>query len=314
MLDDYDRLCKEYDAEVSAEYDKKYYLPFGSHLLPQDYQDFICKWNKIMTEESGWWNGQFREDFKAQYPTLWTEFRVENKKFMRLYPAEVAAVKAYQADYVDEDSSTEDFPPLPKSPVVEPACNAVSRCCITPCADGLCCDHCWVLREDDTTPLATPAHVPVPIAAPTPEAVDAIEMVPELTSLLANAEPLPSSPAVVPVVPKAPTKYRPPYNHYNWPSPLPKVFVQQIRGRNAWNYNHWRFFREGAWPQDFKASWLIAGNTEFKLTHENCLRYLAYRCNCSVDEFLLKKPIDVNSKLFSPYSGVKGHFIRRYYY
>jgi hypothetical protein len=314
MLDDYDRLCKEYDAEVSAEYDKKYYLPFGSHLLPQEYQDFLCMWNKIMTEETGWWNGQFRKDFKAKYPTLWAEFKADNKVFMKLYPAEVAAVKAYQAEYVDEDSSNEDLPPLPRSPKAEAG--------VSPCTEGLCSNSCLVLGED----------------MPAAQTVDAVEMLPEVAPLVAKSMPslcpyaksmppplpaLPSSPFISPVaaplevvaeISKPVTPRNPHYNHYNWPSPLPKVFVQHIRGRNAWNYNYWRFSREGAWPQDFKASWLIAGNTEFKLTHENCLRYLAYRCNCSVDEFLLKKPIDVNSKLFSPYSGVKGHFIRRYYY
>ena len=371
MLDDYDRLCEEYDAEISAKYDKKYYLPFGSHLLPQDYQNFICKWNKMMTEKSGWWNGQFRNDFKVDYPNLWAEFKVENKKFMQLYPAEVAAVKAYQADYVDEDSSMEDFPPLPSSPVAEPACGAVPRCCITPCAEGLCCDHCWVLREDDlpSEPVAEPVPEPVaepvpepvavavaapvpepvamaepvPVAAPVPEAVDAIEMVPELASLVANSEPLPSSntgscgccPGTASLCrseyslqsdwhglgrvvlpknqpPKAPTKYRPPYNDYRWPSPLPKVFVQHIRGRNAWdNCKYWRRYG-GVWSADFKVSWLLAGNTEFKLTHENCLRYLAYRCNCSVAEFMNKKPAEVNAKFFSAYSGVKGHYFNRY--
>jgi hypothetical protein len=104
------------------------------------------------------------------------------------------------------------------------------------------------------------------------------------------------------------------YNHHNWPSPLPKVFVQHIRGRNAWtNYKYWRRY-DGVWSKDFKDNWLLAGNTEFRLTHENCLRFLAYRCNCSVEDFLLKKPVDVNLKLFSPYTGIKGHFMRHNYY
>jgi len=87
-----------------------------------------------------------------------------------------------------------------------------------------------------------------------------------------------------------------------------------MRGRNAWdNYKGWRRYG-GAWSADFKAIWLDAGNTEFRLTHENCLRYLAYRCNCSVDEFMKKKPADVNAKFFSAYSGIPGHYTRRYYF
>lgn len=116
------------------------------------------------------------------------------------------------------------------------------------------------------------------------------------------------------VAPKVPAKYRPPYNDYRWPSPLPKVFVQHMRGRNAWdNYKGWRRYG-GAWSADFKAMWLHAGNTEFRLTHDNCLRYLAYRCNCSVEEFMNKKPADVNAKFFSAYHGIPGHYVRRYHF
>ena len=117
------------------------------------------------------------------------------------------------------------------------------------------------------------------------------------------------------VAPKVPAKYRPPYNDYRWPSPLPKVFVQHIRGRNAWNDKYWRQWPgASAWPEVFKATWLLAGNTEFRLTHDNCLRYLAYRCNCSVAEFMNKKPADVNAKFFSVYHGIPGHYVRRYHF
>jgi hypothetical protein len=74
------------------------------------------------------------------------------------------------------------------------------------------------------------------------------------------------------------------YNHPRWPSPIPKVFVQRIRGNNAWNYT---YPGKTAWAPDFKTEWQIAGNTEFKLTHENCIRYLAFRMGGrTIEQFL----------------------------
>ena len=97
------------------------------------------------------------------------------------------------------------------------------------------------------------------------------------------------------------------YNHAIWPSPLAKVFVQHLRGRNAWDY---KFDFKGAWTEEFKGTWTSAGNTEFKLTHDNCLRYLAWRLNCSVEQFLEKSPRQVNKRLFGESWGVKGHYGR----
>lgn len=274
MLDEWPRLCKEYDDEQHARYELEHrddFLPLGSHLLPKDYQDFLYTWNKEITSREGDWEGSERAAYKKNYPADWEVFRLENRRLMTLYAAQVDQVKAYQAEHKDA---------RPSSPVAEE----------TPYYFPLCYG---VLPKAHPLPSS-----PRPFAEPMPAAV---------------AEPVPAAePEQAPRVPVKPRN--PHYNHYNWPSPLAKAFVQQIRGRNAWNHNYWRFSREGAWSNDFKASWLMAGNTEFKLTHENCLRYLAYRCNCSVDEFLLKKPADVNSKLFSPYSGVKGYYVNRYYY
>ena len=87
------------------------------------------------------------------------------------------------------------------------------------------------------------------------------------------------------------------YNHPTWPSPLPRVFVQTLRGRNKWqrfDRSRWR----GAWIPGFLENWQEAGNTEPKLTHENCLRYLAYVYDCPIDEFLEKKPKDMANFFF----------------
>jgi hypothetical protein len=98
-----------------------------------------------------------------------------------------------------------------------------------------------------------------------------------------------------------PKKPRPAYNHPRWPSPIPKVFVQYIRGNNAWNYS---YPGKKAWTSDFKAEWQIAGNTEFKLNHENCIRYLAYRMGVTPEKFLEMTPTQVKEKIstYIPYS------------
>jgi len=289
MLDEWPRLCKEYDEEQRARYELEHrdeFLPLGSHLLPKDYEDFLYSWNKEIASREGEWLGSGRAAFKKNWPEDWAAYLAENRRFIKLYAAEVAKVKAYQAEHKDD----------PSSPVAEETPYYI------PLSYG-------VLPKAPPLPSSPrPLPVPVAMAEPVAEPVAVAEPVP-----VAMAEPVPvAEPEQAPRVPVKPRN--PHYNHYNWPSPLAKAFVQQIRGRNAWNHNYWRFSSEGAWSNDFKASWLMAGNTEFKLTHENCLHYLAYRCNCSVDEFLLKKPADVNSKLFSPYSGVKGHYVNRYYY
>jgi len=97
-------------------------------------------------------------------------------------------------------------------------------------------------------------------------------------------------------------KPRPDYNHPRWPSPIPKVFVQYIRGNNAWNH---RYPGMRAWTSDFKAEWQIAGNTEFRLNHENCIRYLAYRMGRITPEKLMEMtPTQVKDKIstYIPYS------------
>jgi len=87
------------------------------------------------------------------------------------------------------------------------------------------------------------------------------------------------------------------YNHPTWPSPLPKVFVQKFRGRNRWQ-SFDRSSWSGAWVPSFLENWHESGNTERKLTHENCLRYLAYVYDCSVEEFLKKSPKDMANFFF----------------
>jgi hypothetical protein len=107
-----------------------------------------------------------------------------------------------------------------------------------------------------------------------------------------------------------PKKPRPAYNHSQWPSPIPKVFVQYIRGNNAWNYS---YPGKTAWTSEFKEVWQLAGNTEFKLTHENCLRYLAYRMALTPEQLMEKTPHDVHAKLVGPHHGIRGYYTKRFY-
>jgi hypothetical protein len=103
------------------------------------------------------------------------------------------------------------------------------------------------------------------------------------------------------------------YTNYHWPSPIAKVFVQQIRGNNPWQ--HYRYKGLETWPSDFKKVWLSAGNTELKLTHDNCMRYLAYRMGgLTPGQLLEKTPREVHAKLIGEHCGVPGYYTKRFYY
>jgi hypothetical protein len=114
--------------------------------------------------------------------------------------------------------------------------------------------------------------------------------------------------------PKKP--HNPIYTNRRWPSPIAKVFVQKIRGNNAWDNGRNIWWRsDGAWAPDFKVAWRSAGNSEFKLTHDNCMRYLAYRMGrISLSKLLEMEPKDVHAKLIGQFSGVPGFFTKRYAY
>ena len=73
------------------------FLPDGAHLLPQDFQDFLCSWNKTITDSTGDWLGEPRKRFKLENPEIWKEFLTENRRLEKLYPTELTALKAHQA-------------------------------------------------------------------------------------------------------------------------------------------------------------------------------------------------------------------------
>jgi hypothetical protein len=86
-----------FDEEDDEEDDEDDFLPDGAHLLPQDFQDFLCRWNKTITDSTGDWLGEPRKRFKLQNPEAWKQFLAENKRLEKLYPTELTALKAYQA-------------------------------------------------------------------------------------------------------------------------------------------------------------------------------------------------------------------------
>ena len=119
-------------------------------------------------------------------------------------------------------------------------------------------------------------------------------------------------PQIFPVeVPEPKKPHSPIYTNYRWPSPIAKVFVQHIRGNNAWQY---RYKGCETWRFDFKKVWHSSGNTELKLTHDNCMRYLAYRMGLTPQQLMEKTPMDVHARLIGEYHGVPGYYTKRYYY
>ena len=87
----------EEEDEDEEDEDEDDFLPDGAHLLPQDFQDFLCRWNKTITDSTGDWLGEPRKRYKRENPETWKEFLAENKRLEKLYPTELTALKAYQA-------------------------------------------------------------------------------------------------------------------------------------------------------------------------------------------------------------------------
>ena len=73
------------------------FLPVGSHLLPNEFQEFLRGWNKTIAAATGDWLGEPRETYRQQNPEIWQHFRDELKRLSGIHATEVAAVKAYQA-------------------------------------------------------------------------------------------------------------------------------------------------------------------------------------------------------------------------
>jgi len=95
-----------------------------------------------------------------------------------------------------------------------------------------------------------------PEVVPAVEIVEPLEMVPEVEVLEAEEE-------------KAKVPYRKDYNHYRWPSPRPKLFVNRLLG--------------------LKKS---------RLTHGYCLEYLSRRLGITEDELKELTPQEVSERIW----------------
>jgi hypothetical protein len=386
MLDDYEQLATAYDAErrfEANEKDREDHLPFGAHLLPEDYQEFLYAWNKQIAATTGWWNGPERAAFWQLNPDHKAEFARDHKIFKQRYAAEIQAVKAYQATHTMEDSDAEgnceeqqsaeldQLPSLPPSPV--PASDSEESDYLEQIkAEALdiighhdyqmgtgdhiihafCNDHLIPYLErnpgsdlDTLVREKTACYANFPIGERVTLHLrgDTIGFLTHLfhprqpqAQAQAHAEPQAQAqaqaiPQVLPVQelaeqpdtdgededdeqPKKP--HNPIYTNRRWKSPIAKVFVQKIRGRNAWNNGRDIWWRsDGAWAPDFKVAWRCAGNTEFKLTHDNCMRYLAYRMGrIPLSKLLEIEPKDVHANLIGEHHGIPGFFTKRYTY
>ena len=80
------------------------YLPVGAHLLRPDFQTFLRNWNQTIAAATGDWLGEPRQTFKKQNPELWQQFRMELKAYSAVYAEDLAAVKAYQANYQAQEA------------------------------------------------------------------------------------------------------------------------------------------------------------------------------------------------------------------
>ena len=74
------------------------FLPDGAHLLPYEFQAFLRRWNMTIADSMGEWLGESRTAFKKENPEIWKLFLAEKMRLSKLYPTELAALKAYQAE------------------------------------------------------------------------------------------------------------------------------------------------------------------------------------------------------------------------
>lgn len=73
-------------------------LPYGSHLLPNEYRWFLLNWNANMEHACGGWTGKERMLYKATHPVEWKYYMKTSKELSAKFAQEVLAVKQYQVD------------------------------------------------------------------------------------------------------------------------------------------------------------------------------------------------------------------------
>ena len=376
MLDEYEALAEAFDAEVrfaeACDKHREDHLPFGAHLLPDDYQDFLYGWNKHITATTGWWNGPERASYWALNPDDKVRFTREHKVFKERYAAEVQAVRDYQATHTmeesDEESNCEEQPvELYQNPSLPPSPVVASDSEESDYLEQMKADALDIIRHHDYQ-LGTGDHIIrafcnehlIPYLERNPGShLDTLvrektacyanypigervrlelrgntigflthlfhpQQRQELPELQPQAQQEPQAiPQVLPVVPQelveqpdtygedeggddaqnsAPTRlHRPIYINHLWPSPIAKLFVQHMRGPT--------------WTVEMRSMWRKAGNTDFKLTHDNCMRYLAYKMGrITISKLMEIHPKEVHARVIGKHHGVPGFYTKAYYY
>lgn len=202
--------------------------------------------------------------------------------------------------------------PLPPSPPPEPELWACDWCGREWSSEDIACKLCG--RDSAGVLPKTDEEIEEDYSCPNDDFCYASSIASDdYQEIVPEAHAQPQNQLVDPVTAPLPKKpHNPIYTNYRWPSPIAKVFVQQIRGNNPWQY---RYKGSETWPFEFKRSWIAAGNTELKLTHDNCMRYLAYKMGKLTPEQLMEKtPREVHAKLIGEYTGVPGYYTPRRWY
>jgi hypothetical protein len=79
--------------------DKDDFLPLGSHLLAQEYQDFLATWNKIFQAATSGWTLDHKIAFKLYFPRMWAIYRSDHNILRKRYDAQVKLVIEYQKEH-----------------------------------------------------------------------------------------------------------------------------------------------------------------------------------------------------------------------
>ena len=264
------------------------FLPIGSHLLPQSFQEFLVEFNKEMRTVGGW---QFAEKYERDFPTRWAAYLAVLSSYTFLYREAVEAVKAYQLKEEGEIGWVQkcyrpstsipfinlaELPPLPESPdnmtpppspVLHAASDSHTVASVTE-----------RLVEADTRLKAIEEGIAGLIDSK-------LQTIPKNT-MVDSADIYPQ--AVSPLPEDAEFEWHCNYNHVNWPSPVPKLFVQMLKKIYG--------------SRDLNNEWRSAGLPPInRLTHDDCIFFLHWKMKSqSIQDFLNLTPTQVSHTLF-PY-------------
>jgi hypothetical protein len=83
--------------------EKDDFLPLGSHLLAQEYQDFLSSWNRIFHGAVSGWTHDHKRAFKLYYPQMWAVYKSDHKILRKRYDDQVKLVIEYQKEHKNDE-------------------------------------------------------------------------------------------------------------------------------------------------------------------------------------------------------------------